>query len=327
MLLKHPGGRRFIGGRLCCVGLLSLIGTLDSAPVKGETMTYREPLLVVHLSGVKATEIVAEATDAGDDLPSTLVIPPGVYRFRGRSFDLRDDGLYRFMLPPKETQQRIVRRQDGDPLAFISAACWMHSHGYREDGMKHEELLARALTGKLIMTCGPYSDFCHRLFNEHGLQTRKVAPRALYRNGFDDGHIALEVMLDDHWTFIDVDQHVAVRRDGRRLSFLQTVLRVPADDYELEPLALSVPLAVGDFVDKGDGYDYAMWMEAGIHSEATLRRWYRHILAVPLMGDGHYTMPTEAGREMVERHWAEKGLKFLPMAAFAQRYYAAPPQR
>lgn len=287
----------------------------------GGEIVHGVPPICVHLLGTEARTLTPSASAAaGAALPSTLVIPAGRYRFHGKDYDLSREGLYRFLFLGKETQQRIVRRPDGDPLAFISAACWMHSHGYREDNGKYDDLMRQALTGKLIMTCGPYSNFCHWLFNENGLRARVVAPRALERNGYDDGHIALEVMLDGRWTFIDVDQHVAVRHGGRRLSFLETVLRVPADDYELEPLALSAPLAIGNFVDKCDGYDYALRMEAAIHSAATLRRWYRHVLAVPLL-DGHYTMPTDAGRDQVERVWAGRGLKFLPMAEFQERYY------
>jgi hypothetical protein len=41
-------------------------------------------------------------------LPDTLIISPGVYKFGRNNYELKNEGLYRFILPGIENQQRIV---------------------------------------------------------------------------------------------------------------------------------------------------------------------------------------------------------------------------
>ena len=278
-----------------------------------------QPALVAHLCGVTVTPVPPSPAGPGLPLPPTLIVPPGVYRFQGRDYDLAREGLYRFLQPPKETQQRLVYRQDVG--ALLSAVCWLHSHGYREDGRKHDEALQQALTGKLIMTCANVSRFAQRLCTDLGVPARVVNSRSLGpRNGYDDGHVLMEVRLGQRWVLVDVDQHVTFRHRDQRLSLLELYLHLDKDDYRLEALALSVPLAVGNFVDAGDHYDYAIYLETMVHSEATLRGWYRHIIGMPVIA-GCYTLATAADREQVERVWPERSETYLPRPEFERRFY------
>ena len=278
------------------------------------------PPFAYHLRGTEVAAVAPQAAETqAQELPQTLVIPPGVYRWQGRNYELTKEGLYRFLYPPKDTQQRIVFQKD--TLAAVSALCWLHSHGYREDRKGYDDLKKRALTGKLIMTCGPFSNFSRKLLTEIGVRARAVNSMALTRNGFDDGHVLVEVALEGRWVLIDVDQHATFWHGGRRLSLLEMMSRVRDDDYRIGPLALSVPLAIGDFVDATDGYDYGMWMETNIHSEQTLRSWYRRIMAAALISR-NWTTETEADREEVERSRPGFGVNYLPRKEFELKFYS-----
>jgi len=279
-----------------------------------------EPFFAWYLYGVDTAPVLSlEVPASAPSLPEGLIIRPGIYRVHDRIYNLEREGLYRFIRPGQDNRQCIVYR--GDIEALLSALCWIHSHGSRDDSGKFEELKVLASKEKLIMTCGPYSNFTHRLLEEQGIKSRVVASRALYeRNGYDDGHVLIEVYLDGRWVLCDIDQHVFFTNMGRRLSLLDLSLKIPSGDYRLEHLASSMPLAVSSF--KEDGYDWGLWMETAIHSEETLRRWYGRIMMLPVISDaeGSFCAGNEKDRAGIERLWP--GLKFLTVDEFRKRFYS-----
>lgn len=126
-------------------------------------------------------------------------------------------------------------------------------------------------------------NFSAELLNGLGVETRTVNTRAPNRNGFDDGHVLVEIKIDGRWVLIDMDQHTTFWRRGKRLNLLDVADSVAKNDLRIGFRAASVPLAIGDFYDTGDNYDCAIWMETAIHSETTLRRWYQRIMSVPMI--------------------------------------------
>ena len=88
------------------------------------------------------------------------MIPPGVYQVHGRSYQLAKEGLYRFMYPPVDNQQRVVYRSD--TWAFASAVSWLASHANRDNEKSIPDKIGIALREKLIVTCGRISGLgCH----------------------------------------------------------------------------------------------------------------------------------------------------------------------
>ena len=280
------------------------------------------------LNGIKVDEVKPEEGKACN-LPQDLVIVPGTYLIFGKTYPMKKEGLYRFLYPPLENKQRIVYRKN--VLALLSAIAWMVSHGSRDNGRKHEELLRLALTGKVIITCGDASNFAYNILSSLGIRSRVVGTRTLSElNSYDTGHVLLEVCLDEKWVLVDIDQKVIFTCRNRQLSLLESVAHVQTDDYQLKRIAASVPLAVSDF--KKAGYDYGLWMETKINSEKTLRRWYKKIMMVPVISSEgiNYTVCPPVQQKKIHRVYPEWNYKIISSDAFQKRFYpplhrASPP--
>lgn len=272
--------------------------------------------MVYCLKGEDVSRIMPVDGDAGSSpLPEGLVIPPGKYSERGAAYDLGKEGLYRFFSPLESSAQKIVF--SGCEYALLSGLCWIHSHGNRDDRREFGEIKNIALDRKVVMTCGPYSNFSKRLLDEAGVRARTVNVKPLdERNGYDDGHVLIEVFLENRWVLCDIDQHNFFLDGARRLCLAEVSKRVDSGDYGLEKIAASVSLAVSDF--RTDGFDYGMKMETTMNTEAGLRRWYARIMRVPVM-EGRYFTCGEDHRKRIEELWP--GLVFLPENQFNRRFY------
>ena len=288
--------------------------------------------MVFHLRGTRVRRLrPARHAVRQKPLPRTLVIPPGAYTIGGRTYALEKEGLYRALDPGRANRQRIVFQKD--VVALVSGLCWMHSHGSRDDRRSSAALRRQALTGKLIMTCGPFCDFVVTLLDRIGVRCRGVAMRTLEtHNGWNDGHVLLEVRTGKRWVLLDADQHMVCRHKGRRLSLLDLVPRVRAGDYEAVPLAASFPLAISGFRDPDSGYDYGMLVETregGRSREQLYRETLRRLLGVPCIaedGQRFFTTLNEAERKVALRRlrgepsW--RGMVYLPKDEFRRRFYA-----
>ena len=283
------------------------------------------PSFVYHFAGAEVLPVPSVAADAGraEALPETLVIPPGTYSFRGESYRLDKEGLYRLLCPPEENHQRIVYRSD--VLALMSGVGWLHCHGSRDDFKDFDEVIALARTDKLVLTCGPYTKIVTTLFGELGVPIRTVCVRTLLElNGYNDGHVLSEIRLDGRWVVFDIDPHRLYRFGGRRLSLLELIPHVQAHDCETEPLAGGVPFAITNFINRDGTYDYGLWYET-IGAEAGGRQGesFRRVMMIPIIPDEgayYYTTYTDAQRERAETLWPD--LRYLPLDAFRARFYS-----
>lgn len=273
-----------------------------------------------HLCGMNATELPPSSGRAAN-LPSSLVIPPGRYRVHGKTYLLDPQGLYRFMLPGRDNQQRIVYRDDVPSL--LSAVAWLSSHGARDNGKSHGELCRLAMTEKLIVTCGDVSQFALDLFTGLGVPARRVGGKTLRElNTYNNGHQLLEVWLDGRWALVDLDTKRMFVRRGRRLSLLEFRNVVPAGQFDFERISAAAPLAVGLFT--VHGFDYGLWMEAAFSNDDALRAWYQRVMMVPIQHDENswctFSSPDE--RRRFERLYPDHGYRFLTPDEFRRRFYS-----
>ena len=258
------------------------------------------------------------------ELPGDLVVPPGVYGVHGQVYECRQDGLYRFFSPGTGNLQRVVYG-GGETYGLMSGLCWLHTHGGRDDFKADEALLRIALQEKLVMTCGPFSNFVTRLLPRFGVRIRTVAVKTLLdRNGYSDGHVLTEVNLDGRWIVFDPDPHLFYRHRGRRLSLFELVPRVQAGDYEREPLARTAPFAITDFKDPKSGYDYGLWYETACALGDSA---FRRVMMIPIIADGGtswYTAYSEPDHVRAEALWSARGLQYLSPDEFRRRLYPEP---
>lgn len=282
-------------------------------------MAIQNEPLAFHLCGEHSRRI-RPCAGSGVPLPDTLVVPPGRYLVHGRSYELRREGLYRFLNPAIDNQQRIVHRDK--PLALISALAWIASHGSRDHAHPREEWAAIAQREKLIITCGSISAFGAGILQAQGVSARVVSASTLAKlNTYDNGHVLLEAKLNGRWTLVDLDVKTMFRRGRRRLSLLEFAAAARTGDYTFERLAAATSFAVGCFVE--EGYDYGLFMETAFCTEACLRRWYRRVMMVPSIraDGGRFACGTPAVVRTMHRLYGDKNVRFLAPAEFRSRFY------
>ena len=273
-----------------------------------------------HLRGMDVTEVRSSAGRAAN-LPSTLVISPGRYRVHGRTYHLDHEGLYRFIIPGQDNQQRIVYQ--GDVFSLLSAICWICSHGARDNARTHAELCRMAMTEKIIVTCGNLSQFALDLLAGLGVPLRRVAGTTLQElNGYNNGHQLLEVWLDGRWTLVDLDTKRFFVRRGKRLNLMEFCHAVITGDYRFELISAAIPLAVGLFTVQG--FDYGLWMEGAFTGDSALRAWYRRVMMVPIQIDqgSWFTSDSPATLSRIKKLYPNRGLQFLLPEEFRRRFYS-----
>jgi hypothetical protein len=279
-----------------------------------------------HLFNRSVTRVAPSAGKAAN-LPRRLVIPPGRYRVHGKVYDLKVEGLYRLIDPMRDNQQRIVYRKN--PLALISALCWLQTHGNRDDKKEYNELAKQALTSKLIRTCGPACAFAKEVLRRQGIRARTVGVKTLKElNGYDDGHVLLEVLLGRKWILIDMDLNAVFVRKGKRLSLLELLPWIQRGGYQIERISGSIGLAIGAFHD--GGYDYCLWAESVFHSEEGLRNWYRRIMMFPTISDEtcwFFTTRSSSDCRRAKHLYPQICVNYLPWADFQERFYRGQPAK
>ena len=288
--------------------------------------------MVFHLHGPSVRRMRPERAkhESGRPLPRKLIIQAGHYRIGGETYALGKEGLYRFLDPFKGNRQRIVFQTD--IVALVSGLCWMHSHGTRDQSMSFAALCRHALSEKLILTCGPFSNFVSQLFDRMDIRHRVVSMRTLKQpNGWNDGHVTMEVMIAHRWTLLDLDPHMAYRYKGRRLSLLDMLPRVRAGGFEVERLAASYALAISSFRDPVTDYDYGMLAEThgwGNALKDPHREFLTRVMGIPCIRDAdilYFTAINEADRrkamQQLKRNPKWQGLVYLPPAEFRRRFY------
>lgn len=289
----------------------------DNHRRKTDSGIINQPL-VFHLRGQAVINIVP-CRAKGQPLPETLVIPSGIYSIYGRAYHLFKEGLYRVFNIGVENRQRIVYRSDH--WAFASALSWLSSHGSRDDGKSISDKLQIAMREKLIVTCGDMSAFGQHVFSKHGIPARVVGTSTLDElNNYDNGHVLAEVKINGQWILADMDLKFLFRHSGRRLSLLEAVEAVAENDYQLEPLAQAVSIAVSNFTEKN--YDYGLLMETRFFSQPAIRAWYRHVMGIPIIaqaGKSYCTASRNLQMGIVQRRW--KNLAWLTRPDFIKRFY------
>ena len=224
--------------------------------------------IVFLFSSIEATEI-----------PDDLVIPPAVYEYQGGSLDLSKEGLHRILTPPTCIMQRITFKDDVKSL--LAALSLLTSHGNVHDGLDSTDAKIMALTSKLSMTCGSAAQFAQAVLAEQGVKSRLCGGVAIGDyNDYDNGHTVLEVMVGGRYRVFDMST--------KRL-FEDSILSVccqivtecipPHEVFHTQNLVASTPMMC-------NGIDFHLLCEEMLKDDASVLKWYRHVLQVPFIKEG-----------------------------------------
>lgn len=252
---------------------------------KPQSLLIGQPLAFFNLKDEAREILPVDQTDA-NPLPDDLIIKPGNYRVFETTYEVQKEGLYRFLLPSKTNEQRIVF--SSDIPALMSAISWIYSHGTRDNGLNFEVLSRKAQKEKLVATCGGISNFIQKTLSQKGIESRIVIglTQKPY-NGYDDSHVMVEVKVDGRWLLYDLDNNANFKKDGQYLNYYDFQKLVLKSDFEIEKLSADTGLAILGFEDKKTGYDYSFYQEERFYSEQALRDWYKHVLQIAFIKDGN----------------------------------------
>jgi hypothetical protein len=220
-------------------------------------------------------------------IPEDVLAPPGRYTVdvggRAVSVDARTSGLYQLYIPGVGNRQFVVwSRRDGIEFLMRHLA-GLTAHGTRHDQLDPEQLIAKASTEVLSITCGTAVDFTARVLSTRGIQTRRVVTYTREpTNGVDDGHIMLEVLVDGTWSLYDPDlgtRFIATNTPlgaaslaaGRRPVFGQTVrFYAPEHRSQLDYSSLK----------DSSGYDFTFLELRSRANDRAIERWYRRVIGL-----------------------------------------------
>jgi hypothetical protein len=243
-------------------------------------------------------------------LPEELIIAPGHYGIGDKIADMRNEGLYRFIAPPKWDRQVIVYRQS--LLKLLGSISWIVTHGNSDNKKTNSELSQKAKTGKLYLTCGYITPFAKHILDSLGFKTRTVTGSATtQKNGFDDGHVLLEVFdpMSKQWMLVDLDNNLFFTAKGSNtaLNLLQVRHSLAANELQFHYLSADVATDVSGFKDK-NGYSYGLYAET-LGSEQAKLEWYRRVLSSVCIDDVCLATATKAADQS------------LDSTAFAKKFY------
>lgn len=205
-------------------------------------------------------------------LPDDLIIKPGVYQFDNKSYQLMQEGLYRFMIPEKKNQQRIVYTNNISIL--LSSISWLVTHGESDDGLSYNELVSQAKQRKLFLTCEAIARFSKTLLAKNNVDSRIIGTRTLDQwNSYDSGHYMLEVYRKDlkKWVLYDLDHDIYFSYEDKLLSLLEFIDHAK-DNYKINYLSNDIKV-VSPYLLRNK-YDYTFINEGRLNN---LKSWYQRI--------------------------------------------------
>lgn len=144
---------------------------------------------------------------------TSSAMPAGKYVFNGVGYDCTRKGLYCFSA---ETPGNIAIRcrlvhwsgpgsTDGDLYSFLSGVSWHHVHATDDEGLTGQTLANAGMTHKWRLRCGPLTDLLLWWLPSYGYTARKIQIWTNEpSNGYNDGHIAFEVMHEGKWKLWDI---------------------------------------------------------------------------------------------------------------------------
>lgn len=231
--------------------------------------------LVVYRATANDVDYINAVPDKDDIclLPDKLIINPGKYIVNKTHFDMREEGLYRFILPEKLTVQRIVFEKDVKLL--MSSLAWLASHGEKDDKKNFSKLVLQAKKRKLFLTCESICRFAHKILDEHGIKSRIVGSRALDQwNNYDNGHYFIEVYREDlqQWILYDLNNSTCFTHQGKFLSSLDFIEN-PDMNYQIHSISGNIRAALE--LKNFKRFNYSFLTEARL---ATLSQWYSRIM-------------------------------------------------
>jgi hypothetical protein len=262
---------------------------------------YSNPPAIHYLTKNSISKLKKSLEKKNNNIPNQLIIKPGIYNFQGTSYDLTKEGLYRFKTSKNIRAQRIVFQKDIE--AFLSAISWITSHGSSDIEKTVAELTEKAMHSKLLISCGPASNFTQQLLATLNIKSRLVSGITLELwNGYNDGHALIEVWREKwgKWVLYDINLHsyFTYKQGSTPLSLFEFHKAVAKDDFLILPLSLNTSFEFSHNPTTESKNNFDFFTE---ESHVNIRDWYRWVMQVPLIFNTSMNKMVFTGENSKER--------------------------
>lgn len=147
-------------------------------------------------------ELAVSAASGADNLPSGLIISPGIYNVFGVTVDMTEERFYDVTDFDARSVRVIVYASDFDKL--VSSIAWASGQIGYADVTYSAAMLQAVRTRVIDTTCGAISMVAQSLLAEVNIPSRWTGGAAFAGfNNYDDGHTILEVRHGGKWIAID----------------------------------------------------------------------------------------------------------------------------
>lgn len=251
---------------------------------------------------------------------------PAVVRVGDQAYPVAREGLYRFFdLGNFDMRQAFLYR--GDVWLLAGHLSRMHVHGWRGlDKLPMADMVERARTGGLTITCGTTGLFVSAQLREMGVQCRFACTLTFDEwNDYDNGHSLVEIFdpAEKRWLFYDSDLGCRLRYAGRYLDLGEACRlcregKTPEADYPAGPCVLD-PHADSMLPDKPRFH--SLLFASAFLVDAARDAWYRRVLQLPVI---EKTFPSDNEAETARARAYNKGdyaKEQLSWADWRARFY------
>lgn len=231
-----------------------------------------DPLIVYRQSINELEEINGVETNVKDHpaLPETLLMTGSRYVFQGQLFDCRHPGLYRFIAPQHNQQQRVVPSLES-PVETLLCLSLIALRGNSDHRLARHRLEYFCRQRFLRLTCGPLSSFLAHLLQQTGIGCRIVYSYTVNSwNTYNNGHVLLEVWETSlhKQVVVDVDKKAVFYGNGQLLSLMELTefihFQIPFTVQNISPVTL---LDWSGFQERVTGFSYA-FLEYLMHANS-----------------------------------------------------------
>lgn len=178
---------------------------------------------------------VDKTTDAATKtFSASLVHQPGIYQYNEFRYDCTTEGLHTWLAPLVDTTNRII--YSSDIYALMSAFAWLCSHGRADNGLSDKA--GRARTSVLRMQCEQTVDFVRSQLTALGITSRKARIMTATANGWDEGHVVVEVLVGGAWKLWDISNNAYYTdASDNHLSLRDLIPAVANDTFKIVKIA------------------------------------------------------------------------------------------
>ncbi len=139
----------------------------------------------------------------GGAWPGTLIASPRTFQYNSTTYNLNQEGIYKFSVPIQNTTNMII--YDADITSLIASLTYFIVPGQTDEGKTLTQLNSKSLSSRINVLCSTACSWVAALLNSKGFSTRYVrCLRANTPNNFYDGHVMLEVYISGQWRLFDV---------------------------------------------------------------------------------------------------------------------------